>query len=380
MDHFCCKYRVLTGSIFAGTAGLLGFSGYLALLTCVTLLAVALHYTTRWYQAWFIAFIYFTCASHDLFLGIFNFTQGHWLLSVCLPVAANALIALPFVCVPKFRCVGLVAAIILITIPPLGQIGWANPITAAGTLIPGLGFLSIGLFILAFCLIFIKPKFAFAIPIFSLLTLIIPIDPTTENNHSIQPVQTSLGALMTAKLDYHLDYQVQSELMQQPFHNVDFVVYPESALGRISAPAVDRWQRYAMQINSGLIGGTERPLNDQALSNAMIYVDQSHFDVVYEARVNVPYFMQRNEPGFFRNQPGQGIFHLKGSRYGGLICYEAFITWPMLVTAFYNPQAMFIISNLWWAEHTRLVEILNMISRAWQRTFNIPLYLSVNNP
>ena len=128
MDNFSSRNRVLVASTIAAFSGAIGFSGYLALTPFCALFAVAISMAKSYPQSILIAFIYFLSASHGLMSGAYVFTNGDLLVSFGYPFLANLILALPFVLVTRFRSVGLIAALMIITIPPFGHIGWANPI------------------------------------------------------------------------------------------------------------------------------------------------------------------------------------------------------------------------------------------------------------
>ena len=102
-------------------------------------------------QAFLFAFSYYAAASRGVPLGaaIF-FGEGAglsagvamWLFSsLCLAAPWAALHyggKKPYICAARYLC-----ALICVTVPPVGIIGWASPLYAAGVLLPGSGWVGI---------------------------------------------------------------------------------------------------------------------------------------------------------------------------------------------------------------------------------------------
>lgn len=87
---------------------------------------------------------YFLAASRGLPQGVANFYGSDFLIGIALWVAA----ATAFVLVHALlwqrhpgvgRAVRFALAAILMSVPPFGIVGWAQPVTAAGILFPGWG-------------------------------------------------------------------------------------------------------------------------------------------------------------------------------------------------------------------------------------------------
>jgi hypothetical protein len=68
-----------------------------------------------------------------------------------------------------------------------------------------------------------------------------------------------------------------------------------------------------------------------------------------------------------------GVLELPDGRTSAIIvCYEAFLTWPFLVSMFRNPGMIVCTANLWWCRETSLPETQKNIVSLWANTFGVP--------
>jgi hypothetical protein len=55
-----------------------------------------------------------------------------------------------------------------------------------------------------------------------------------------------------------------------------------------------------------------------------------------------------------------------------IICYEAFLTWPFLVSMIHKPDVIICAANLWWCRETSLPATQRIIVSLWANTFGVP--------
>ncbi|MET0094468.1 MAG: hypothetical protein ABW120_13080, partial [Sedimenticola sp.] len=91
----------------------------------------------RW-SAWSVALVYYLVAGRDIPDGaVLFFGQGEdfgWLLLLCSSLALSMPYALLWRRSPQAWRIILV--MLLVSIPPVGIVGWANPLTSAGVIFP----------------------------------------------------------------------------------------------------------------------------------------------------------------------------------------------------------------------------------------------------
>jgi hypothetical protein len=93
-------------------------------------------------------------------------------------------------------------------------------------------------------------------------------------------------------------------------------------------------------------------------------------------RIPVPYSMYGGplaKTGANLHLFSDGILGLPDGRKDAVIvCYEAFLTWPFLVSMFDGPDMIICMANLWWCRETSLPETQRNVVSLWALTFGIP--------
>jgi apolipoprotein N-acyltransferase len=69
---------------------------------------------------------------------------------------------------------------------------------------------------------------------------------------------------------------------------------------------------------------------------------------------------------------------IKGKKLGFLVCYEQFLTWPILTLLSQSPDVIVAPSNLWWCGNTSLPGIQAATARLWAALFGLPAISAVN--
>lgn len=332
---------------------------------------------------------YFLAASHGLPQGVSNFYGAAFAAGIALWLAASGL----FVAVHMLlwtsrhgwgRVFRYAIAAIVLSVPPVGIVGWAHPITAAGILFPGwswLGLLlaALGLAAMASRLwplaIFLLGGFWVASAIFW---------SSSPKPEGWVGIDTQFGGTSGeyADLQQHLatiDY-VRAVASAGPA----LIVLPESALGPWT-PTIERlWRRSLLDLDVTVYGGAVI-VGDSGYDNVMIELSGQGGQVRYRQRMPVPVSMWQpwlrfiGEPAgaradFFANP----IVEVQGARVATLVCYEQLLVWPILHSAMGSPDILIAPSNGWWTSGTEIVAIQVASSTAWARLFALPLVIAVN--
>jgi apolipoprotein N-acyltransferase len=72
------------------------------------------------------------------------------------------------------------------------------------------------------------------------------------------------------------------------------------------------------------------------------------------------------------------IIEIQGNKLGFLVCYEQFLTWPVLTLMTRKPDVIAAPSNLWWCKGTSLPGIQRAAARFWAKLFGASLVTTVN--
>jgi apolipoprotein N-acyltransferase len=67
-----------------------------------------------------------------------------------------------------------------------------------------------------------------------------------------------------------------------------------------------------------------------------------------------------------------------GRKAAVIICYEAYLTWPYLISMIYRPGIIISIANLWWCRDTSLPATQRTVVSLWALTFGVPVIFAQN--
>lgn len=327
------------------------------------------------------ALSYYLAASRGLLIGVmhyYNSIKIAFAVWFCAALLSSLAWGLVWHQQRKVRYLLLPVVLLVISIPPLGFINWANPIISAGTVFVGFGW---GGFVL-------------------LLVVIIIVDYLFDYNRPISLIVVSTLLLLSftalepkldnrfASVQSHFNYATGNNNFQSKFHrlkkfvsmandsNRSLVVLPENALGFFSK--LDMMVLSSFDSSKTILAGANIKLPRSNLYvNVLMQFKNGHFGTVYKQRVPVPVSMWGNgaKPYLFKNP----IVRLNGIRAGIFICYEQLITLTYIQTFFNKPQVIIGVSNLWWAKGTSIESIQLQTMQLWSALFGIPYVFSVND-
>jgi hypothetical protein len=348
-------------------------------------------------EAALVAFAYYGAASRGLVVGAATFFHSLLVIGVAIWLAGNLIIALPwmFLWTPRYGWrTGLAAVAIIVTaLPPIGIVGWANPITAAGVLFPGwkwAGLIATLAFIMILCLLGINqpPRRAFlfqavlaglvgltAVAVFPKL----PAAPPGWCGYDTH------FANETGQPDYLKDYARISRLVAVSLVRAkspgSVLVFPESAGGTWGAAGRMVWRPAQKAISGTVLFGGEVLGKNGKYDNDLVALDHSGDRALYHQRIPVPISMWRpwSKSGANAYWFRQATFSCAGMKAAALICYEQFLVWPVLGSMLAHPQVLIAIGNDWWAKNTNISQIQKAASLSWARLFGVKLVTAVNS-
>ena len=198
-------------------------------------------------------------------------------------------------------------------------------------------------------------------------------------------VDTSFGRLGSGSHQFAQDYErvqfVFKDLRQLLLEDVDvkFIVLPETIAGRFNQSGLDLWRRELTKLlpdDAAVIFGGEIPTdNGKKYDNAAIMLYKGKTSIVRQ-RVPVPYSMYRGpfaKTGANLHLLNDGILELPDGRKAAVVvCYEAYLTWPYLVSMRHKPDVIISIANLWWCRDTSLPITQRTTVKLWGLLFGVP--------
>jgi hypothetical protein len=395
------------GVVLVGlVAGFCGYSGTWYDLPLAMLAILAWGITQARHQAFFVMTAYYLAASRGLFHGGGVFFAGtlsptslSWPWGLCVWIVPSVVLAWVWAVCWGRRALAwrTVVAVIIVSVPPIGFFGWASPLAGLGVWLPGMSWAGVAVGLLAAGLL-ARAGQAFSAPRYpdrrlsrrewGGIGMCLVASAIALFGHGLAPalpapagwvgVDTSLG-----KVDgYEALSRIELATEDAVRSGARLVLLPEAVGGLWDlnslywAPLNERLQAKGV----GVLLGAEASLDKVQRKNALFGVGTLHGQVVGE-RIPVPLGMWApwsKTRHIVSDWDGPGVVDLPGHRAMVLICYEQFLTWPVLASAAHHPDVILAAANLWWASGTSLPEIQVASVRAWARLFNLSVVQARN--
>lgn len=378
-------------STFAATAiGAVAWSGQAEALAASFLFPLVFLYQPSRWSAYTVALAYYSAANWPLVRGATTFFGPRESLrqGVMLWLTTSVLLAAPWgllhfrIWAARFWSVPLSLAIT--TLPPIGLIGWASPLTAAGILFPGTAWLGIAavLFLPGLILRYPYSALPFATVLIAVTHASYPGDPSapplwkainTTFGRSEMELPDPLRELQTARWIQRLAQNSPARV----------IIFPETVVPRWNESTEAFWAPTFEHLRASgktLIFGAAIavPESKQYLNVLVIRGQQNlgHFT----QRIPVPIAMWKpaSHDGFQLRLSGPGTIDLTGHRAGILVCYELLLTWPVLTSALEHPTVLIGVANDYWAKQTCIPFVQLAALTAWARLFRLPRLMAVN--
>jgi len=384
--------RIATLSAFAGLIGFTAWQhpeGVLLLIVLPILLIGA----KRRGDAALIMLGYFSINSAEIPGILLNFFDGRFVaMAYAAPIALALLQAAPFALIDpsagyRVRALQAGLAFLMLTLPPLGFVGWLNPLFASASLFPGMGVFGIAATLLYFALVSAlrhpaRPREIVALAASITLPLTANAVATFRGPETLTlPIEAASTALGRPSEDSTYRERawraVEEAVRLRP--DAALVVFPESIIHGFAD--VDRVGlmplRMAVDRPEVWIGATKRREGEGRIENAIVQLDGS---MVIRNRLPVPI-------GNWRPFTGSGAvaapFASDLVRFGEhtlavSICYEDGVLWghPGLLTG--QADALVSVSNHWALAGTRTARAQEVAAVALARMAGVPLKRSVN--
>jgi hypothetical protein len=332
---------------------------------------------------------YFLAASRGLPQGVANYYGANGLLGFVLWLTASSAFVLVFGALwsrqgwqKPFRF-GI--AVLVMSVPPFGIVGWASPITAAGMLFPGGAW-----FGLALCfgglLALTTPKWP--VPL-AIMIVLWATSAATWAAPSAPPdwvgVDTHFRGVDGQYAGYDQERQTIALVQAALARGFDKILLPESALG-IWTPTVEHLWTDALRRSKAIVVGGAVVVDDAGYDNVMIELTAKGGRILYHERMPVPVSMWQPwlswigqvggaRADFFANP----VVSSGGGSVAVLICYEQLLVWPILQSMLQEPKLILAGSDGWWTEGTNILEVQEAVTTAWARLYSVPIVTAINS-
>jgi apolipoprotein N-acyltransferase len=206
----------------------------------------------------------------------------------------------------------------------------------------------------------------------------------------IMAVDTSFGKLGSGSFSFEKDFEranmVFSDLKKHDISQSGekIIVLPETIAGRLNKTGMKLWRDEIQKSLPGktVIFGAELPTGGgMKYDNAVVMLHEGKIAYTRQ-RIPVPYSMYRGpfaETGANLNLWECGILPLPDGRKAAIIiCYEAFLTWPFLVSMTQKLDVIICAANLWWCRETSLPDTQKTAVTLWSLLFGVPAVFALN--
>lgn len=414
------NWRCTTRFAVCGATGLAFSAGQpIGMIASIAFPALALNANSR-RDAYAAAASFYGGASWPIVAAARNFfgPNAGMFDGILLWLAAVLLLSLPCLALWTKRREQLVwrapLGLLLSVVPPLGLIGWASPITAAGYLFPGTSWIGLLAVMLAIGSMASSPRIGLPV-IASLAAVANILYGGTAMQVPWAGINTHFGGISHERTGALTELNAVEAIQQQALSSTaGVVVFPEAVVSNWGVATDSFWSGsinelckagktiiVGSKIATPISGGQFDP-TDIAASIAILQARNSSprspiaptpavgfrnvlivrgaATGLFEQRVPVPLGMWKplSRNGVPLRLAGSGVLPVAGERAAVLICYEQLLTWPILTSMLARPTVLVAVANDYWAGGTTIPNAQLAAVRAWARLNSIP-YVSATN-
>ncbi|CCM80105.1 MULTISPECIES: conjugal transfer protein TraB [Rhizobium] len=360
----------------------------------VLLLPLALGFPVLWslsktrLTATLVSAAYFLSASRGLPQGVATFYAADiwrglllWLAASASFVAVHALLWAKETGPHPGR---YLLAAVLMAVPPFGITGWAHPITAAGVLFPGWGWLGLAAMTagLAGLVSRLWPAVAIGLTGCWLWSAAFWTEPKLPE--AWRGVDLEFGASLGRDTSMARHRDLITTVTERASGGSRIIVLPESALGFWTSTVERLWKRALAGHDVTVLAGAA-VVDAVGYDNVVVAISAGDSRILYRERMPVPGSMwQPWEPLFGGNAGSKAhvfanpVVAVGSGRVVVLICYEQLLVWPALESMLGDPDVIVAVGNGWWTKGTSIVAIQRASTAAWAKLFSKPLVFSFN--
>jgi hypothetical protein len=160
-------------------------------------------------------------------------------------------------------------------------------------------------------------------------------------------------------------------------------LFPETVVPRWNEATEAFWQPTLLALaarGKTIVFGSTVPVPGSLQRLNTVIVRGANEPAFFCQRMPVPVAMWKplSQDGFPVRLMGRGSVGVAGERVGVLICYELFLTWPVLSASLEHPTIVIGVANDYWASQTCIPAVQRATLTAWGRLFRLPRLMAVN--
>jgi hypothetical protein len=366
--------------------GVVAWSGHLYTLLALLLLPVLLPLAIARTHFFALVVAYHAGATWTLLPGshVFYGTAFRPLDTLLLWLATISILTLPWLLIrllPPARLAWTLPLVLVVA--SLLPTGIESPLTVAGVLFPGLGWLGLILTLAIYGTMTRKPlrSLGFAVCLFAVCHLVFhghPQAPPTWTGIDTRFGGTGFMA-SNGMASYRDALAIQSLALESP---ATVTVFPETVVKSWNSATDLFWQPTFHELETRgrtvIVGAEESGISRRTYFNVLI-VRGAQTDI-FRQRVPIPFAMWNpfNNTGVPLNLSGPSTITIGATRVAPIICYEQLLALPILTAMTKHPALILGVANDYWARDTSIPRIQAASLSAWSRLFWVPTISAVN--
>ena len=273
--------------------------------------------------------------------------------------------------------------IVLLAVPPIGLIGVASPLVAAGILFPGTAWFGLLLTLLICGLLATYATRGFALAILFSPPCTTPYHKPS-NPPDWQAVSTHFGGVGLDTPSPVDEYTAARSIQDTALNSsARVIVFPETIVSNWNDATDAFWSRTVELLKDEgktiLVGANVLDTRSHHYFNSIV-IRGADTQKDFLQRVPIPIAMWI--PGSDRGVPlrldGIGTLRVAGQKGAILICYEQLLIWPVISSFKEHPSVLIGIANDYWARTTTVPDIQRACLSSWTRLFHVPMLWAEN--
>lgn len=276
----------------------------------------------------------------------------------------------------------LPVALIATTVPPIGLIDWASPLTSGGPLFPGLGFAGTAATIAVMTSVAQRHVAALVwLALFSVAANTFHTSPRSPNGWV--GYDTQFGVVHDPRTPMP-EFQAADTIQQQAASsNAKVLVFPEGVIPRWTEATDAFWKTTvdrAAQRGAVLLVGAGVPVADPAPRLRNIVAIRGAHTAEFDQRIPVPLAMWKpwGKDRVSLNLTGPATKEIGGEHAAILICYEQLLPWSYLSAFIHRPTVLVGVANASWTKYTVTPKYQQAALLNWARLFRKPVITATN--
>lgn len=369
--------------------GVVAWSGHVLTIPLALLLLVLLGTAMTRRAALTTCVAYYAGATWQILPGAATFFGHHAnpVHVLSLWAGASVLLATPWAILwsPRrgSRLWRMPLALAVLAVPPLGAIGCASPLIAAGLLFPGTAWFGLALTALVCGLLSSYPALG--------LALTLAFATPAHMFYRSQPAprdwraeSTRFGGVGLDTPTPLADYQAAQSIQQIALRSdARVILFPETVVTNWN-PGTDLFWKATIntlreQGKTILVGANVfDPTSQHYLNSIVIRGAEQRPNFVQRIPIPIAMWIPLSKAGVPLQLRKPGTVMIGGQNAAVLICYEQLLVWPVATSFMQHPTLLLGTANDYWARNTTIADIQRACLESWARLFRVPLLWAQN--